>query len=172
MNFQVKPNFKEVGKIFGSKIKEFQEILKTLSEAEILDLENGKEITIVMDEEDVHVTPSMVDIRVEAKEGFNVSMEGNLFVILNTERTEELVLEGMAREFVSKVQNMRKRKDLEITDRIVLYYNGTERFKKAFLMFKDYIQDETLATEVLEKENLEETFDINGEEVAIDLEKK
>ena len=99
-------------------------------------------------------------------------MEGNLFVILNTERTEELVFEGMAREFVSKVQNMRKRKDLEITDRIILYYNGTERFEKVLEMFKEYIQDETLATEILEKENLEETFDINGEEVAIDLEKK
>ena len=172
MNFTVKPNFKEVGKIFGPKIKLFQEILGNLPESDIVALENGEEISITMDLEEVNVTPTMVDIRVDAKEGFNVSMEGNLFVILNTERTEELILEGMAREFVSKVQNMRKAKDLEITDRITLYYHGTENFKKALEMFKEYIQEETLATEILEKENVEETFDINGEEVAIDLEKK
>ena len=169
MNFSVKPNFKEVGKIFGSKMKLFQESLATLKEEEILSLENGEEISIVMNDETVNVTPSMVDIRVLAKPGFNVAMEGNLFVILNTERTPELILEGMAREFVSKVQNMRKTKGLEITDRISLYYDSSEEFNKALEMFEDYIKDETLATTITKKNDLTEKFDINGEEVAIDL---
>ncbi len=169
MNFSVKPNFKEVGKIFGSKMKLFQERLATLKEEEILSLENGEEISIVMNDETVNVTPSMVDIRVLAKPGFNVAMEGNLFVILNTERTPELILEGMAREFVSKVQNMRKTKGLEITDRISLYYDSSEEFNKALEMFEDYIKDETLATTITKKNDLTEKFDINGEEVAIDL---
>ena len=169
MNFSVKPNFKEVGKIFGSKMKLFQESLATLKEEEILSLENGEEISIVMNDETVNVTPSMVDIRVLAKPGFNVAMEGNLFVILNTERTPELILEGMAREFVSKVQNMRKTKGLEITDRIILYYDGSEEFNKALEMFEEYIKDETLATTITKKNDLTEKFDINGEEVAIDL---
>ena len=169
MNFSVKPNFKEVGKIFGSKMKLFQESLATLKEEEILSLESGEEISIVMNDETVNVTPSMVDIRVLAKPGFNVAMEGNLFVILNTERTPELILEGMAREFVSKVQNMRKTKGLEITDRISLYYDSSEEFNKALEMFEDYIKDETLATTITKKNDLTEKFDINGEEVAIDL---
>ena len=169
MNFSVKPNFKEVGKIFGSKMKLFQESLATLKEKEILSLESGEEISIVMNDETVNVTPSMVDIRVLAKPGFNVAMEGNLFVILNTERTPELILEGMAREFVSKVQNMRKTKGLEITDRISLYYDSSEEFNKALEMFEDYIKDETLATTITKKNDLTEKFDINGEEVAIDL---
>lgn len=169
MNFSVKPNFKEVGKIFGSKMKLFQESLATLKEEEILSLENGEEISIVMNDETVNVTSSMVDIRVLAKPGFNVAMEGNLFVILNTERTPELILEGMAREFVSKVQNMRKTKGLEITDRIILYYDGSEEFNKALEMFEEYIKDETLATTITKKNDLTEKFDINGEEVAIDL---
>ena len=113
----------------------------------------------------------MVDIRVEAKSGFNVAMEGKNFIILNTERTEELVLEGLAREFVSKVQNLRKTKGLEITDRITLYYQGTPAFEKALEMFKEYIQEETLATEIVKKEDITEPFDINGESVKIDLEK-
>ena len=169
MNFSVKPNFKEVGKIFGSKMKLFQESLATLKEEEILSLESGEEISIVMNDETVNVTSSMVDIRVLAKPGFNVAMEGNLFVILNTERTPELILEGMAREFVSKVQNMRKTKGLEITDRIILYYDSSEEFNKALEMFEDYIKDETLATTITKKNDLTEKFDINGEEVAIDL---
>ena len=169
MNFSVKPNFKEVGKIFGSKMKLFQESLATLKEEEILSLESGEEISIVMNDETVNVTSSMVDIRVLAKPGFNVAMEGNLFVILNTERTPELILEGMAREFVSKVQNMRKTKGLEITDRIILYYDGSEEFNKALEMFEEYIKDETLATTITKKNDLTEKFDINGEEVAIDL---
>ena len=98
-------------------------------------------------------------------------MEGKNFIILNTERTEELVLEGLAREFVSKVQNLRKTKGLEITDRIILYYQGTPAFEKALEMFKEYIQEETLATEIVKKEDITETFDINGENVKIDLEK-
>ncbi len=172
MNFSVKPNFKEVGKIFGPKIKLFQEALQNLTNEEITSLENNGEVAILMDGEKINVEKNMVDIRVEAKEGFNVSMENQNFVILNTERTEELILEGMAREFISKIQNMRKGKGLEITDRIVLYYNGTENFAKVLEMFGEYIKEETLATEIILKENLSDMFDINGEKVAIDLEKK
>ena len=171
MNFTVKPNFKEVGKVFGSKMKSFQTALTELSEKEIIALEQDEPITITLDGEEIEVNAAMVDIRVEAKSGFNVAMEGKNFIILNTERTEELVLEGLAREFVSKVQNLRKTKGLEITDRITLYYQGTPAFEKALEMFKEYIQEETLATEIVKKEDITETFDINSESVKIDLEK-
>ena len=171
MNFTVKPNFKEVGKVFGSKMKSFQTALEELSEKEIIALEQDEPITITLDGEEIEVNVAMVDIRVEAKSGFNVAMEGKNFIILNTERTEELVLEGLAREFVSKVQNLRKTKGLEITDRITLYYQGTPAFENALEMFKEYIQEETLATEIVTKEDITETFDINSESVKIDLEK-
>ena len=171
MNFTVKPNFKEVGKVFGSKMKSFQTALTELSEKEIIALEQDDPITITLDGEEIEVNAAMVDIRVEAKSGFNVAMEGKNFIILNTERTEELVLEGLAREFVSKVQNLRKTKGLEITDRITLYYQGTPAFENALEMFKEYIQEETLATKIVKKEDITETFDINGESVKIDLEK-
>ena len=171
MNFTVKPNFKEVGKVFGSKMKSFQTALEELSEKEIIALEQDEPITITLDGEEIEVNVAMVDIRVEAKSGFNVAMEGKNFIILNTERTEELVLEGLAREFVSKVQNLRKTKGLEITDRITLYYQGTPAFENALEMFKEYIQEETLATEIVKKEDITEPFDINGESVKIDLEK-
>ena len=171
MNFSVKPNFKVVGKVLGSRMKEFQTILEGFGETEISKLQLGESIVISLSQEEFEVTSDMVDIRIAAKEGFDVAMENNLFVVLNTERTEELVLEGIAREFVSKIQNMRKNKDFDIVDRILITYSGTEKVCKAISMFEDYIKEETLATNLIESTNNYETFDLNGEEISFDIKK-
>ncbi len=172
MNFLVKPNFKVVGKILGPKIKLFSEALLNLSNEEIELLQNNQEITLNLDGEELKVNKEMVDIRVDAKDGFNVGMENNNFVILNTELSEELILEGLAREFVSKVQNLRKLKDLNVVDRIIIYYNGPDKFIKSLEMFNDYIKKETLAVDLIKKEDLTDSYDLNGEEVYIDILKK
>ena len=112
----------------------------------------------------------MVDVRIEAKDGFNVGMENNKFIILNTELTRELLLEGLAREFVSKVQNLRKTSGLNIEDRIKLYYHGDNEVNDALTMFKDYVKEETLATTYEEKE-VGEAIEINGHNVTILIEK-
>ena len=171
MNFSLKPNFKVVGKILGSKMKEFQKALEDLKEEEITKLQQGESVSIVLDSKDFEVTPEMVEIRISAKDGFDVAMENHLFVVLNTERTEELILEGIAREFVSKIQNMRKMKDYDITDRISLTYFGTERVQQAVSTFEDYVKEETLATELILSKNDFETVDLNGEEVSFDIQK-
>ena len=171
MNFSVKPNFKVVGKVLGSRMKEFQTILEGFKETEISKLQLGESIVISLSQEEFEVTSDMVEIRIAAKEGFDVAMENNLFVVLNTERTEELVLEGIAREFVSKIQNMRKNKDFDIVDRILITYSGTEKVCKAISMFEDYIKEETLATNLIESTNNYETFDLNGEEISFDKKK-
>lgn len=171
MNFSVKPNFKVVGKVLGSRMKEFQTILEGFKETEISKLQLGESIVISLSQEEFEVTSDMVEIRIAAKEGFDVAMENNLFVVLNTERTEELVLEGIAREFVSKIQNMRKNKDFDIVDRILITYSGTEKVCKAISMFEDYIKEETLATNLIESTNNYETFDLNGEEISFDIKK-
>ena len=171
MNFSVKPNFKVVGKMFGSKIKEYQSLLEKLSVEQIETLENSESIKVTFDNEDLEVTPEMVDIRVESREGFNVAMEGRNFVILDTNRDEELILEGLARELVSKVQNLRKSMDFNVVDRITLYYSGTDKFKKALELFKDYIMEETLATNLILKEGLSTSYDLNGEVVYLDIKK-
>jgi len=169
MNFSIKPNFKEVGKIFGPQIKTFTNILNELSKEEIEQLEAGENINVLMNDEPLMITPNMVDIRIESKEGYVTAMENKQFVILNTERSEELILEGLAREFVSKVQNLRKDKNFNIEDRIIIYYKGTEKFSKSVYLFKDYISSETLALEINEKEDLNESYDLNGENVLIDI---
>lgn len=170
MNFTIKPNFKEVGKTLGSKMKSYQDALTKLSEDEITKLINEENITIKLDGEDLEVTPSMVEVRIDSKEGFNVGMENNKFVILNTELTHDLVLEGIAREIVSKVQNMRKTSGFDIADRIKLYYKASGEILEAFNSFDKYIKDETLAVEYEEKDN-NNAVDINGEDAFIEIEK-
>ena len=171
MDFMVKPNFKTVGKVLGPKIKAYQELLLTLSIDEIKKLQNNETITKELDGEDIVIDSSMVDIRVSNKEGYDVAMENNHFIILNTERTEELVLEGIAREFVSKIQNLRKTSGFNVVDRIKINYKGTEMFNKALSLFENYIKDETLAIEISERDNAVEELDINGEKVKVKIER-
>ena len=171
MNLSVKPNFKEVGKVFGPLIKEFQTKLEKLNSNEISKLQKGENIIMNIGGEDKEITPTMVDIRISSKEGFNVGMENNNFIILETALTEELILEGIAREMVSKVQQLRKTKDFNVADRIKLYYSGDEEIEKCIEKFSEYIKTETLSTDIIKKENLTENYDLNGHECKIDIER-
>ena len=168
MNFTVKPNFKVVGKILGPKIKEFSSKLESLTEEEFNTLYNDGTIVLSLSGEDFEVNREMVDIRISSKEGFNVGMENNDFIILNTTLTDELIKEGIAREFISKVQNMRKLKDFNIIDRIHVTYSGDELVENSIHDFEDFIKSEVLAL-TIEKKETDETFDLNGHEVTIGI---
>ena len=170
MNFNIKPNFKVCGAMFGPKMKDYQQLLQDLSEEDETLLLQEETITVDFDGERLNITPDMVDVRIESKEGFNVGMQNNKFIILNTELTQDLIYEGLAREFVSKVQNLRKSTGLDIADRIKLYYDGDADTNKAFEVFADYIMSETLAL-VYENKKDGEAQDINGHEVYIKIEK-
>ena len=113
----------------------------------------------------------MVDIRIDAKDGFDVGMDNNNFVILNTTLTTDLINEGIAREIISKVQTMRKNNNYELTDRISIVYSGSEEIKLAVDDFKDYIMHETLATSLEEQSVNGEKFMIDDKEITIDISK-
>ncbi len=172
MNLSVKPNFKEVGKVFGPLIQEFQTKLAELPSDEIAKLQKGENITMVLGDTEKEVTPSMVDIRISSKEGFNVGMENNNFIILDTTLTDELILEGIAREMISKVQQLRKTKDFNVADRITLYYSGDEQIDKCLSSFAEYIKSETLSVEIIKEDNLSEKYDLNGHDCYIDVKRK
>ena len=171
MNFTIKPNFKVCGAMFGTKMKDYQTALNDLNKDDIDLLLKEETITIDFDGGRLDITPDMVDVRIEAKEGFNVGMVNNKFIILNTELTRDLLLEGLARESVSKIQNLRKTTGLEISDRIKLYYNGDDEIKETFNMFKKYIMDETLSVVFEETNDNLDIIDINGHNVGIKIEK-
>ncbi len=171
MNYVVKPNFKEVGKVFGAHLKEFQEKLLDLDNQDIKKLQNSEVIKMIIGEVSYDVSLNMVDIRVLAKDGFNVGMEDNEYIILDTKLTEELILEGISREFVSKIQNLRKQLEFDIADRIKISYDGNSEVKKSISLFADYIKKETLALEIVEKDNCLTELEINDCMIMADIEK-
>ncbi len=171
MNFMVKPNFKEVGKIFGKNIKEFSDKLLELSNEDINKLENNESIKMSIDNTTYDITKDMVDIRISSKDGFKAMVVGNNFVILNTTITKELENEGLARETISKVQQLRKTMNFDITDRINMYIDATSEYKENIKDYLDMIKDETLTINVYDKDGIEDKVNINDYEVGFVLEK-
>ena len=173
ISYDIKPNFKVCGPILGKNIREFQDKLKDFTQDNISTLENGNTITLNIGGNDIDITYDMLDIRINSKEGFNASNEGNNFIILNTTLTDELIDEGIVREFVSKVQQIRKTNDYEMMDNINIYYSHNDEFNKSIKNYIDFIKKETLAIDLIESdENYENTYDLNGIELGIRLEKR
>ena len=129
-----------------------------------------------MDGETYEITPDEVEVRAESKAGFAVASEGAYLAALVTEMTSELVNEGLVREFVRRVQSLRKDADLDIADRIDLYFTASDRLAQAIEAFEDYIKEETLAISLTVGSNPEglsfaqDEFD--GETVRISLAKR
>ena len=169
MNFTIKPNFKVCGKMFGKEINNYAKMLSTLNDEDVNKLQNGNTIIAEFNGENIEITKEMVDIRIESKEGFDAAKENNNFIILNTTLTEDLINEGIVRELVSKVQNLRKVKDFDVADRITLYYYGD--IDSIIGEFADYIKKETLSVDIVKKEDLSESFNLNGIDVKLDVEK-
>ena len=171
MDYFLKPDFRVVGRIFQSQVNDFAKFLaQTDAKSFIEKVEEGPQ-EIVLGDNKYEVTKDYLDIRISAKEGFDVEMDGNVFVILDTEITEDLRDEGYAREFTSKVQNMRKDKDFEVTDRINISYQADNDLNKSLEKFAEEIKKETLA-EKFERVDLDsEEIELNDKVVKIELER-
>ena len=118
--------------------------------------------------------PSEVDVQTQNREGFFVEVDAKKFVALSTELTHELTLEGLAREFVNKIQNMRKEADFNVSDRIKLSLGNTSPLvDEAFQTHRDYILRETLTTAVVDTPS-ENAFTVaqklNGEPATLSVE--
>ena len=172
MNFSLKPNFKAAGPVLGAKIKAFGAALAKVSPAEFVgQLEAEGKVTVNLDGEDFNVIKDYLDIRISAKEGFAVAMENNIFTILDTTLTDELIDEGLARELVSKVQQLRKQNDYEMMDNITIEVTADEAVKAAIAKHADYIKKETLAVSLECVDGLEAKYDLNGHKSGIKVER-
>ncbi|WP_130864133.1 isoleucine--tRNA ligase [Bacilliculturomica massiliensis] len=172
MNYSLKPNFKVAGPVLGGKIKAFGGALAKADPAAVVNaLESGDgTYAMELDGETFQITKDFVDVKITAKEGFTAAMENNVFTILDTTITPALVDEGLARELVSKVQQMRKQKDFEMMDRIRISVKADADVKKAIELFRDYIMKETLADELTDSEADLTEYDLNGHKTGIDVE--
>ncbi len=169
INFEIKPNFKVCGKIFGSNVKALSDYLKDLDKETISTLEKGETITITLNKEEYTLTKDMLDIRVNSKEGYNTGVLNNLFIILNTTLNEDLINEGIARELISKVQQLRKTKDFNITDRIYIYYYTDIDLLKKLDKYLDFIKKETLCDMIIQEKMVDEISNLNGIDVYLDV---
>ncbi|MGQ9819007.1 MAG: isoleucine--tRNA ligase [Candidatus Kapaibacteriales bacterium] len=153
---KAKPNFKIIGKKFGKITQSVANKIKELTHSEIVELEDKKHLTIKVDGTSVEIIPEDVEIYSDSIEGWLVGNEGNITVALDTTITEDLVAEGIAREFVNRIQNLRKNANFEVTDRIKLKVVAPEEFKTPLLKLIDYIRSETLTEEIEFVDSLDE----------------
>ena len=145
---KVKCNFRTMGKKFGKLMKGVAAAMDTLTQEQIAQLETQGTIGITVEEQALTVEAEDVDIISEDIPGWLVGNEGNLTVALDITLTDELRNEGMARELVNRIQNIRKKSGLEITDRIRVQIEPNETASKAIEAFGDYVARQVLADSI------------------------
>lgn len=170
MDYIVKPNFKVVGKVFGPKMKDFQEAVSKLDINDVNKIKAGYFKMNFLGEE-IDVTEDMILTTLKNKKGYCAASNGKTSIVLDTSLTEDLILEGLAREVVRKVQNLRKEADFVITDHINLYYHGDEMFDKMLASYDEYIKNETLADSLVEDQNIEKDMELNDIVVGLRVER-
>ena len=156
----VKPNFKTLGKKYGKQMKQIQAYFANMSQEEIHQFEKNGGTHLNVDGVDVELTLEDALISTQDIPGWAVTSEGDLTVALDMTITDELMQEGLAREIVNRVQNLRKTGGFEVTDRIELLIEKNEKTDAAVAKFNDYICNETLATITMV-----DTLDVEAEEL-------
>jgi len=172
VELSAKANFKLLGRRMGKKMKSVSQAIAAMSPDQIRDYLQQGSIELMVDEESTRFENEEILVQRNQKEGLLVETDNLLTVALDTEINEELMQEGLAREFVNKVQNMRKEKNLDVMDRIVTRYRGSKVLESSLETHSDFIRTETL-TNVLSSESVleGEDWDLNGEACRISIEK-
>ena len=160
---QIKPNFRTLGPKYGKQMKDIAVVINDFTQQDIQDLERQGTKEITLDGKVLTLTLDDVEITSQDIEGWLVaSSSTGLVVALDATITDELRAEGIARELVNRIQNLRKDTGLEVTDRIQIFLQKQDTLEKAVRANEVYIKAETLANEILFADNLQ------GEEVVFD----
>ncbi len=145
VNKSAKANFKTLGPKYGKLMKQLAAHIKDLSKDDIKKLESENTLALDIDGNIVNLTTEDVEIVSTEIEGWVVESEGSVTVAIDSELDEDLIAEGFAREFVNRVQNMRKSSGLDIIDRINVGFKSDQKLEEYLLKFKEYISNEILA---------------------------
>ncbi|MFC2028533.1 isoleucine--tRNA ligase [Chloroflexota bacterium] len=148
-SFKLKPLPKQLGQKYGNRFPMIQKAILALNpEATAKNLLAGDMVEIQIDGEEYKINPNEIEVHTEAKSGFSVASDGAYMVALVTQLTPKLIEEGLAREFVRRVQEIRKKEDLDVSDRIDLYVDCYPSLRNAISEFFEYISVETLAINI------------------------
>jgi len=159
----IKPNFKVLGPKYGSNMRFVNQAIQGLSDEQIGQIERDGQIEIEVNENRENLLLEEVEISTEDIEGWLVANQGNLTVALDVSISEDLKNEGIARELVNRIQNLRKEKGLEVTDRIRLFVKRDGVVDQAIESNADYIKNETLTRELILIEEID-----NGNNIVFD----
>ena len=161
----VKPNLKILGPKYGSKINELKNELEALQKNQIDLLEKGEIISLYIFDEKINIAPSEVLIEYKDIEGWIVANNDKITVALDTRVNERLFNEGLAREFINRIQNLRKQSGFEVTDKIILYLTPDKTLEKVFVNHLNYIKNEVLAKDVVIKNELKKGENIEYDQI-------
>ncbi|HRX30066.1 MAG TPA: isoleucine--tRNA ligase [Saprospiraceae bacterium] len=169
---KAKPNFKTLGRRLGKDMKAGAEMINSLTELQISDLEKNGILKLNINGSDYELIQEDIEIISEDIPGWQVATDKDITVALDIGITEELMLEGIARELVNRIQNLRKSSDFNVTDRIKVIISETDLVNQTLNHFKEYIANEVLADSIESgKNNGEETELIEGLIVNIEVNK-
>ena len=169
---RIKPDFKKLGPRYGKIMKQVAIEVQAMEQADIAQLEKEKTFILNVNGEDVTINFSDVEIISEDIPGWLVENQDKLTVALDINITEDLLKEGIAREFVNRIQNLRKSHGFEITDRIKVLISSNEKLNSAVTQFADYIKSQVLADSLdITSEHYKTEIDINEELTTVDIEK-
>jgi isoleucyl-tRNA synthetase len=171
VSLKAKPNFRVLGKKVGKLMKQAQAVIEQFGQKELSELLNQDSVHVTIDGHSILLTSEDVQVEREVKDGLIAANQGMITIALNTELNEELLLEGLAREIVNKVNTMRREADFAVTDRIQLHMQATDRIIKCFDKYKNYICQEVLAINVHFGSCKGTEWDLNGEITKIIIKK-
>ncbi len=173
VDYKAKPNFRVLGPVLGKKIKAASVVIGQLSGSEIHSLLDGSVLHLDVEGEALELDASKVEVQRLERENLKVLNEGSLTVALDSEITEELRREGLIRDLIRAVQNLRKSEGFDVTDRIRVSFSAPEDVVPAIRDFQEYFMNETLSTDVLMEAQLDNAATVScGEHtVAVALEK-
>jgi isoleucyl-tRNA synthetase len=171
---KAKPNFKSIGPKFGKSTKKIAERIKNFNREEIHELETKGKITLAVSEQTVVITSSDVEIHGKEIKGWLVESENGLTVAIDTTLNDELIQEGLAREFINRIQRMRRDAGFDVVDQIKVYFHADAKVTDALNKFGRTIKTETLALDLSPEFSPGEysaEWEINGETCRIGVER-
>jgi isoleucyl-tRNA synthetase len=172
VKLSAKANFKILGRRMGKKMKAVSQSIASITPEQIWFYQQEGFLELEVEREIIRFEVEEILIQRTQKEGLLVETDNLLTVALDTEVSEELLQEGLAREFVNKVQNMRKERNLDVMDRIVIRYHGSKSLETSLKSYSDFICTETLTKDLSSESDMEgEDWDLNGEACRISIEK-
>ena len=170
VSYNVKPNLKTVGPKYGKSLPKINEILRNGNGTEFVkELKANGKVTLNVGDEVVELLEEDLLVETTKSEKYVSSQENGVTVVLDIELTPELIEEGYVREYISKIQNLRKDSGFEVQNHIEMYYEGNDKLATIIENNKAQIADETLSDKIESKENDGTELDINGEKIKVKL---